>query len=149
VKHEKLVLPNNPVLRKRCVEIPKNTDVSQIVKEMFEVLDSTASGVGLAAPQVGQSLRMFITRYQGNDRVFINPKIHHKLGGLKEEFESCLSLPNIVIPVKRHSGVLIEYYDQSWVRHKEVFRDFEARIIQHEQDHLNGKLIVDYGKPVA
>lgn len=136
-----LVAPTNPTLTKKSVSIEKGTDVKEMVEQMFEVMG--LKGVGLAASQVGINKRLFITGF-GIKKAYINPKIIKKLGPLKMEDESCLSLPNITVSVPRHERILIEYYDENWIHHKEVHSGMLSRIIQHEQDHLNGKLITDY-----
>lgn len=145
MKHPKLVEATDPVLRKKAILVSKGDDISTVLADMKEVLDAVSPGcVGLAAPQIGKSLRIFITRYEEVERVFINPKIIHKMGNRVSGTEGCMSLPGIIRDVLRNDRILIEYYDEVWNRRKEIFSGFTARIIQHEQDHLNGKLIIDY-----
>ncbi len=143
-----LVEPNHPALRKKSIAIENNVDLFEIISAMENMLYKTPNSVGLAAPQVGLNIKLFITYVPeptGREkRVFINPKIVKKLGKLTSEIEGCLSLPNIQVPVLRNEKILIEYYDRWWVKRKEVFSGMVCRVIQHEQDHLNGKLIIDY-----
>lgn len=136
-----LVESNHPALTTKAIPIEKGTDVKELVEEMEKIM--LPRGIGLAAPQVGVNKRIFITRYE-DKKVFINPKIVKKLGPLKKDFESCLSLPNVTVSVPRHEKILVEYFDVNWVHHKEVIGGMLSRVIQHEQDHLNGKLITDY-----
>lgn len=136
-----LVESNHPALTKKSSPIENGTDVKELVEEMEKIM--LPKGIGLAAPQVGINKRLFITRFDTN-KVFINPIIVKKLGPLKKDYESCLSLPNVSVSVPRHEKILIEYFDVNWVRHKEVIGGMLSRVIQHEQDHLNGKLITDY-----
>jgi len=143
-----LVEPNHPALRRKSLTIFEDTDLFEIISGMEDILSKTPNAVGLAAPQVGLNIKLFITyapEPTGREkRVFINPKIVKKLGSVTSEVEGCLSLPAILVDVLRHEKILIEYYDRYWVKRKEVFSGMVARVIQHEQDHLNGKLITDY-----
>lgn len=135
--------------------------MSQLIGDMIDIMESQEypEAVGLAAPQLGENLKLYLVRtiippIDINDksttktRVFINPKIEKKFGSTYKEVEGCLSLPGITVNVMRHSHILISYHDQYWMKRKEVFKGFTARVIQHEQDHLNGKLITDYGSPI-
>jgi peptide deformylase len=136
-----LVDPTHASLRTKSTPFDNGHDVRELVDEMFEIMG--LKGIGLAAPQIGLNKRIFITGY-GQKKVFINPKIVKKLGSLKKDTESCLSLPGIEVVVPRHEKVLIDFYDENWQHRREVFSGMLARVIQHEQDHLNGKLITDY-----
>lgn len=137
-----LVNSNHPALIKKSAPLEKGTDVREIVDEMYMIMKQRF-GIGLAAPQVGINKRLFITHLEG-DKIFINPKIIKKWGSIKKEEEACISLPNVFVSVPRHEKVYVEYYDENWVHHKEIFSGLLSRVIQHEQDHLNGKLIIDY-----
>jgi peptide deformylase len=117
-----------------------------------------ADGVGLAAPQTGMSIRMFvIDASSGADeepelkdfkKVFINPEII-ELSGEKWAFnEGCLSLPEIREDVLRPDEVRIKYFDENFGEHDEVYKGYAGRIIQHEYDHLEGKLFTDYLSPL-
>lgn len=136
-----LVEPTHVALKTKSTPLDNGFNVHELVEEMFEIMG--LKGVGLAAPQIGINKRIFITGY-GHKKVFINPKIIKKLGSLKKDTESCLSLPGIEVEVPRHEKVLIDFYDENWQHRREIFSGMLARIIQHEQDHLNGKLIIDY-----
>ena len=120
-----------------------------IVRDMTNTLLSARNpkGVGLAAPQVGLGLQLFITHASSKDpvRVFINPTITHKesidtKGKKEEHLEGCLSIPNIWGEVHRAATVTIEYQDKTGTEHTETISGFLATIIQHECDHINGVL---------
>jgi len=153
-----MILPiyvyGEPVLRKIAAEIDmKQTDVKQLSADLFETMYH-AQGVGLAAPQVGKSLRMFVIdsapfqetfpKVQLYKGAFINPVITKEWG---EDFvfgEGCLSLPQLNEDVIRKSNIHIEYYDEAGQFHESDFDGLVARIIQHEYDHLDGKVFVDH-----
>lgn len=148
------------VLRKTSLEIPEDYEgLDQLISDMFETMQAS-DGVGLAAPQVGKSLRIFVvdTRPMAESRgepelqdfkkVFINPYILDEWGDPWSFEEGCLSLPNIREEVSRPSHVKIEYYDEHWNLLEEVYDGIRARVIQHEYDHLDGKLFVDKINPI-
>jgi peptide deformylase len=162
-----LVLPiiayGDPVLRKRGVDIDKNyAGLGQLIADMFETMYE-AKGVGLAAPQVGRSIRLFIVDASpfaeeedddGNPveenaelkdfkKVFINAQIVEEDGEEWKFNEGCLSIPKIREEVERKPKITIEYQDENFKRHKETYEGIAARIIQHEYDHIEGKLFVD------
>ena len=118
---------------------------------MFETMKSS-DGIGLAAPQIGKSIRIFVVDGSSlNDpemsnfkKVFVNPKIIREDGNEWEFEEGCLSIPLIKEKINRKSIVEIEYYDENWNFYKEIFDGMKARIIQHEYDHLEGILFTDY-----
>ena len=147
----------NPVLRKKAIAIEKGTDVQELTKEMLATMD-LAQGVGLAAPQIGKSIRMFTVNFnpffkkKDSDpegrKVFINPvlKIDKSIASNSAE-EGCLSIPSILVAVPRYDKVVISYFDASWQLHEDAWTDWPARVIQHEYDHLEGKLHIDYASP--
>jgi peptide deformylase len=158
----KLVSAPNPVLSEIAKPvIGVDSSVTGLISQMKKILLATTDpkGVGLAAPQVGQSLRIFLAKPTDRSEimVFINPKITHislKKGylekekknpsaggdGKSEKLEGCLSLPNIWGPVLRSPTLTVEFMDEKGVKHKQKFKGFMATIIQHETDHLNGIL---------
>jgi peptide deformylase len=138
------------VLRKVAADIPEDfKDLDQLIEDMFETMHAS-DGVGLAAPQIGKSQRIFIVdaspmaesaeepELEGFRKVFINPIILEEWGDPWAFEEGCLSLPNIREEVSRPSNVRIEYYDENWNLKEEVYDGIRARIIQHEYDHLDG-----------
>jgi peptide deformylase len=147
-----IVKAPNPVLSQKAKPIAKvDKAVLNLIQEMEQALDSASDpvGVGLAAPQVGKSLSIFVIKPHPKSKLqaFINPKIikvetqkvAKKNHGAKK-LEGCLSLVNIWGEVERADYVLLEYTDETGKRHKKKFNGFVATIIQHEIDHLNGIL---------
>ncbi len=148
------------VLRKIASEIPEDfKDLDQLIEDMFETMHAS-DGVGLAAPQIGKSLRIFIVDTSpmadsGKNpelvdfrKVFINPYILEEWGDPWSFEEGCLSLPNIREEVNRPGHVRIEYFDENWNLKEEEYDGIRARVIQHEYDHLDGKLFVDRISPI-
>lgn len=157
-----MVLPvlayGHPVLRKVAAEIDKDhPGLSEFIESMFETMHAS-SGIGLAAPQVNKSIRIFIVdasplaeenpELAEFRRVFINPKIVEETGEEWTYNEGCLSLPDLREDVARKRNVRMQYYDEDFNFHDEVFTGMPARIIQHEYDHLEGKLFVDLINPL-
>lgn len=167
-----MILPiiayGTPVLKKEADEIDENYEgLSQLIEDMFETMYE-ASGVGLAAPQVGKSIRLFIVDaspfaddeenaeepdpmavgLKGFKKVFINPIIEDERGEEWAFAEGCLSIPNIREEVMRKPHIKISYYDEDWNFQEEEFDGYAARIIQHEYDHVEGVLFTDYLSPL-
>jgi len=147
-----IVMYGDPVLRQKAKDIEKGTDLKQLIDDMFETMHG-ASGIGLAAPQIGKSIRLFIVDgsvledepgMEDFKKVFVNPQIMEEVGTPWEFEEGCLSIPNIREKVARKEKLTIKYMDENWVAHKEEYDGMKARIIQHEYDHIEGKLFVDY-----
>jgi peptide deformylase len=103
----------------------------------------TADGVGLAAPQVGKSLRLIAVDLEGEPLIMINPKITKKSWRQVVAEEGCLSVPKTYGPVKRHKKITVEFFDEHGQPQKNIYRDIPARITQHELDHLDGILFID------
>jgi len=152
-----MILPitayGHPVLKKVAQDIDKDyPELEQFIKDMFETM-YFAEGVGLAAPQVNKSIRVFVmdaSHYadeipEAKDfkKIFINAHITERSGDEKLVEEGCLSIPHIREEVWRKNDIRIEYYDENWQFHNETYSDMIARIIQHEYDHLDGILFVD------
>jgi peptide deformylase len=148
------------VLRKVSPEIPRDFEgLDQLIEDLFETMRAS-DGIGLAAPQVGKSLRIFVVdtspiaedkgepALKDFKKAFINPYIIEEWGDPWSIEEGCLSLPNIREEVIRPDHVRIEYYDQDWNLHEEEYDGMRARVIQHEYDHLDGKLFVDKINPI-
>lgn len=154
-----IVAYDDPVLRKQCKELDfSRTQIDELVADMFETMYN-AKGVGLAAPQIGQDLRLFIidtlpfsdmkNKVEARllktfKRVFINPVILEDYGEAWKFREGCLSIPDVIENVTRNSHVLIEYYDEHWNKQTETLDGLRARVVQHEYDHIEGKLFIDY-----
>jgi peptide deformylase len=137
-----IVLYNNPVLREVATDYEFKTDLNELIDNMFETMHN-ANGVGLAAPQVGISKRLFVISNNGIDKEFINARITNESGREIEFPEGCLSIPTLSAGVTRKSIIEIQYYDREWNLFKEEITGFQARVIQHEHDHLEGKLFFD------
>lgn len=148
----------HPLLKKVAVNIDKDyPSLSQLISNMFETMYN-AEGIGLAAPQIGKSIRLFIIDgaplaedepdFAGFKKVFINAKITEKNGETVLMNEGCLSIPHIREEVKREAHIRIEYYDENWEFHNESYEGYKARVIQHEYDHLDGILFVEKINPL-
>lgn len=151
-----IVMYGDPVLRQRAKDIEKGTDLKQLIADMFETMYG-ASGIGLAAPQIGKPIRLFVVDGTGMEdepgmedfkKAFINPVILDETGEPWEFEEGCLSIPNIREKISRKEEVKVRYYDEDWNLHEETLDGMKARIVQHEYDHIEGKLFVDYLKPL-
>lgn len=149
VKVDQLRIVNypDPVLRQTAAPIESVDDtVRDIAARMIDLMH-TAQGVGLAAPQVGLPLRMFVVndpdRPDEPERVFINPVLSDPDSENQTRQEGCLSLPGIQVDVKRPIGITIEATDLDGQRFTMTSREIAARIWQHEYDHLDGVLILD------
>ena len=155
-----IVAYGDPVLRKETEEIDKNyPDLNMVIEDMFETMYA-AKGVGLAAPQVGLPIRLFIIDASGfNDddehpeladfkRVFINPIIIEETGKDWKFEEGCLSIPGIREDVNRKPDVMIEYYNEKFELIEEKLDGIAARIIQHEYDHIEAILFTDKINPL-
>ena len=147
-----IVMYGDPVLRQRAKDIEKGTDLTKLIQDMFETMYA-AQGVGLAAPQIGKPIRLFIADGAPLDeepgmadfkKVFVNPEILTESGAPWEFEEGCLSIPNIREKISRKAKLTIRYYDEAWKLHEEEYEGVKARIIQHEYDHIEGKLFIDY-----
>jgi peptide deformylase len=135
---------DNPILRKKTEKVPQVTKkVLKLIADMVETMVE-ANGVGLAAPQVGESLRICLAPVTGKLAVLINPEITWKSEGTNIDEEGCLSLPNIWLKIPRHNEIIVKYMDDSGNPQERKLEAFEARVVQHETDHLDGVLIVDY-----
>ncbi len=144
----------NPILRKKAKRIAlkelRNPSLKKLIQDMFATIQDI--GVGLAAPQVGKSIRLAVidvhplqhrpkvTPYK---RIIINPKIVSHSKSKESDYEGCLSCDGLRGKVPRSKEVTVEYYDERGERQREIARGLLARIFQHEIDHLNGILYVD------
>ena len=157
-----MVLPmyifGQPVLRQVADEVEKDyPNLKELIKNMYETLRNS-EGVGLAAPQVGLPIRLFIVdldcisedhpEFKGYLKTFINPEIVEVSQEQVSFEEGCLSVPGIHESVKRPKRVLLNYLDEDFNEHEEWFDEFPARVIQHENDHLDGKMFVDHLGPL-
>ena len=160
-----IVAYGTPVLRAVAKNItPDYPNLEKLIADMWETLYAS-NGVGLAAPQVNKDIRLFLVdsiqlfanqeeedkgKYPdepGRKQVFINAKIKTFDGEPWNYNEGCLSIPKIREDVMRPEIITIEYMDENFAPHTEIFNGLTARIIQHEYDHIEGKLFIDYLKP--
>jgi len=150
-----IVLYGDPVLKKKAGEVEEGDEsVKEFVESMFETMYA-AQGVGLAAPQVGESIRIFVVdtspmeedEGDGLKQAFINPIILEEKGEKWAFEEGCLSIPGVRAEVDRKPQITIEYFDENWELHEKTFDGMKARVIQHEYDHIEGKLFTDYLTP--
>lgn len=144
-----IVAYGDPVLKKKCADIDQSyPDFEALVANMFETMYN-ASGVGLAAPQIGLPIRLFIVDTQGDNektrlkKVFINAEMLSETGEAWAFNEGCLSIPDIREDVWRNPDITIRYLDENWNEHEESFTGMAARVIQHEYDHIEGRLFTD------
>jgi peptide deformylase len=160
-----IVVYGDPVLRKVAEDIsPEYPGLNQLIQDMYETMYN-ARGVGLAAPQIGKAIRLFLvdtgpfadvdedeesefTKEEletlGNfKRTFINARIIEEKGEEWKFNEGCLSIPKIREDVSRKEEIIVEYLDENFKSHKEKFNGIIARVIQHEYDHIEGKLFTD------
>lgn len=148
-----IYLYGQPVLRKKCKDIDSDyPELNALIENMFDTMYE-AEGVGLAAPQIGLDIRLFVIdlaplaednpKYLGFKKVFINPKIIERTGNVVKFEEGCLSLPGINEVVEREETIRIQYFDEKFVEHNDVYDSFFARCIQHEYDHIEGILFID------
>ena len=150
-----IVAFGNPILKKEAEEIVEGTNLDTLIHDMYATMDF-ANGVGLAAPQINQGIRLFVIdstlmldeddEEKGIRRVFINPIILDEYGDDYGFEEGCLSIPEVRAEIIRPEKLTIEYYDENWNLKEEEFSGMTARVIQHEYDHLEGILFVDYLK---
>ncbi|MBO4397566.1 MAG: peptide deformylase [Bacteroidaceae bacterium] len=142
------------VLRQETEEISKDyPNLKELIDNMFETM-KLAEGVGLAAPQIGLPIRMFVVdldvlqdefpQYKDFFRVYINPEILEESEETCVIEEGCLSIPGVHEGVRRASSVHVKYYDENFELHDEWLDNFAARVFQHEYDHLEGILFVDH-----
>ena len=146
-----IVAYGSAILRKKTKEIEENSDeLQELLVNMFETMEGS-NGIGLAAPQIGKDLRLFIVDADGIEepgcegfrKVFINARITEETGNPWNFEEGCLSIPHVRGDVMRKPDVTIRYRDENWVEHTETFTGMPARIIQHEYDHIEGILFID------
>ncbi|MFA8299613.1 MAG: peptide deformylase [Hyphomicrobiales bacterium] len=157
-----MILPitviGHPTLKKVAQDIDKDyPNLGELIKNMYETMHHT-EGIGLAAPQVNKSIRLFIidaTPYEetfketkGFKKTFINAKIVNRTGDIVTMDEGCISIPGIREDVDREETITIQYYDENWEYHEEEYSGIIARIIQHEYDHIDGILFTDRISPL-
>ena len=136
-------LYGDPCLRQKSTPVKEVGPAERMLMEAMIQTMYDYKGIGLAAPQVGINQRFFVVDVGEGPRVFVNPKILKSEGESVVE-EGCLSIPEIQIPITRPQRILVQYTDENNETHEEGFDELMARVIQHESDHLDGRLIVDF-----
>ncbi len=151
-----IIMYGDPVLRKKAKDIEKGSDITELVRDMNETMNA-AHGIGLAAPQIGKSVRLFVVdgttvedepELANFKKTFVNPEIIDQDGEEWAFEEGCLSIPTIREEIFRKENLRIRYFDENWIPHEEEYSGMKARIIQHEYDHIEGKLFIDYLTPL-
>ena len=153
-----IYLYGHPVLRKKAEDItPEFPNLKELVENMYETMYAS-EGVGLAAPQIGQSIRLVVLdaspledafpELAGVKMTLINPRLEVLEGNNEVRAEGCLSLPGLSENVKRNEHIRLTWLDENFQPHDEVFTGFLSRIIQHEYDHLEGKVYTDHISPI-
>jgi len=144
------------VLKERAAEIDcSDPGLKPLIADMFETMYH-ADGCGLAAPQIGKSIRLFVIdaelldeeKYKGCQMAFVNATMLEEPGNLWACEEGCLSIPGLREEVKRSERIVIQYQDENGVKHTREFEGMMARVIQHEYDHIEGKLFTDHLSPL-
>lgn len=137
----------SPILRKKAEKVinPLSLDIQKLIPEMIETM-LVKDGIGLAAPQVGKSVRIVVIHHKDRDLVMINPKIIKKSLIKEWDEEGCLSVPEVFGDVKRCKKVTVKYIDEKGKEQKLSGEGLLARVIQHEVDHLDGVLFIDKAK---
>ncbi|GGC45420.1 peptide deformylase [Parapedobacter defluvii] len=157
------------ILKQKCNDIEKDyPELDKLIADMWETMEN-ANGCGLASPQIGLPVRLFIVDSKstfdnlgeeerkfyfpqddkGIMETFINAKIIQRSEELWEDEEGCLSIPNLFYKVKRNWAITIEYYNRNFEKQIRTFSGTTARMIQHEYDHTEGVLYLDYLKPLT
>lgn len=138
---------NTPVLRKQTARVPKVTkEIKKLIADMQDTVKA-AEGGGIAAPQVGRSERLCLANINSKMTVLINPEITWNSDESNLAEEGCLSLPGVWREVERPAEITLKYIDESGEEQERRLNGWNARVVQHEVDHLNGILIVDYPNP--
>lgn len=145
---ENLEILQFPDERLRRLSMPVesfNRDLKTLADKMLEIMYDS-NGIGLAAPQVNQTIRLIVvdvSESRDNPRIFVNPEIKEPAGSV-DSSEGCLSVPEIRTTIKRYENITLEYQDLNGERHEEALGDLMSICVQHEIDHLDGKLFIDY-----
>jgi len=146
----KIITHPNPLLRKKSQPVANvlTDKIQKLITQMMEVMIAK-DGVGLAAPQIGENIRIIVIAYKEKNLVIINPKIIKK--SLLKDWaeEGCLSVPNKYGQVKRHKSLTLKYLNEGGKEQKLKASGLLARIIQHEIDHLDGILFIDKAKDLT
>ena len=130
----------NPILNQTAEDVPHREKVRSLIHEMWLKMD-IYDGIGLAAPQLGEPVRVIVVKTKDFKQAFINPVITRRFGGTKNSRESCLSVPGLIASKTRYKRIIVEGYDEEWKPIRRKLKGMAAICVQHEVDHLNGILI--------
>ena len=136
---------DDPILSEKCTDVTDKESIEELMKNLKRVLFNINTVVGLSAPQIGYTKRVFVIRPKGpKDTItlLINPQIIEHSEEKENGEEGCLSYPNIFADIERYKMVVVQYLDEDFELHKKQVEGLEARIVQHEIDHLNGVCFV-------
>ena len=135
----------NDILRKKTKEIadPKDPKIKELILDMLETMEDNGNALGLAAPQVNESVRLCIIKFDRKTYILINPRITGKSWKKETGEEGCLSFPGKFIPVKRHKKVTVKALDREGEKITIKADGMLSRALQHEIDHLDGILFID------
>lgn len=153
-----IVQYGHPILRRMSEDINADYEnLSNLINDMYDTMYK-ADGIGIAAPQIGRNIRLFVIdadpckddypEVAGFKQTFINAHIIERSDDTVETNEGCLSLPGINEKVKRSKSIKIAYDDENFIHHEEVIDGYRAIVVQHEYDHLDGKVFIDYVGPI-
>ncbi len=154
-----IYLYGHPVLRKVATAIDKNyPKLSEFIADIYETMYKSEDGIGLAAPQIGKSIRLFVIdltplveedpSFKDFKKTFINAEIIERTGDDVTKEEGCLSIPSIHEKVTRKDVIKIKYVDENFKSYEETYKGFAARVIQHEYDHIEGHVFIDHVSPI-
>ena len=130
----------NPVLTQTAAEVSSRDEVTGILKDMW-IQMTIHNGIGLAAPQLGEPLRVIVVQTKDYKQAFLNPRIVRRFGGTKNSRETCLSVPGQTVTMTRYKRIIVEGRDENWMPIHRKLKGLAAIVVQHEVDHLNGILI--------
>lgn len=145
----------DPRLRTKSKPVTRiDKKIREIIKDLYETLlaQKDPEGIGLAAPQIGKNVRIFLMKDGNTIKTIINPEILDKFKNIKQKtnpkrskvMEGCLSLPHYYSPLSRYDSVTVKYRNENWEEKVEKFSGLSAQIVQHEIDHLDGILFIDH-----
>lgn len=134
----------SPILRERCVEVQDFSDIDRILDDLVKVRNNYLLS-GISAPQLGDSRRISLVKLDNGLKVLINPRIISEQGYMPS-LEACASLPGLIFPKLRRYEIKLEYFTEAGTKTNEIYMGLESVKIQHEIDHLNGRLAYHYFK---
>jgi peptide deformylase len=144
----------DPRLETMCEPVPHGEGCRDLIERMFAILEASSDGIGLAAPQIGVMKRVIVCRvpvkHFGGTQIikqhFINPQITFAKGSLLESWEGCLSFPDKQVLIPRYPRIQVTAYNARWEPFVQGAKGLVARVLQHEIDHLNGRMIAWYAR---